>query len=217
MTTTKKVIVAIAVTVALMFVIWLALGSTSAWSDGGVGNIDRWETSTVGIAAPNMVLTSAQLGGNGRVNQWRTTSLGVRSRLNGQGDCFVKTAHVVIRGGNAVVFPIIQAHMTMTWGTPDFLGHGHFCQSPRMNTWGDDGNPLWLWSYDGVTDVVKGSGRTNPPQCSAPCDYVYRRAYYRFSRTFEGLGQNVRPWISMTVRGNGTCNYSKMEGGSGAC
>ena len=79
---------------------------------------------------------------------------------------------------------------------------------PRWNAWGSAAS--WtLWSYKGVTNIVKGSG-TN---CAAVCwEYIYRRYYYTFERGFKGVGQQCTVWVAMTIRGDGSSTSTHKEG-----
>jgi hypothetical protein len=209
--TKQRWIIALAILIGLVVLV-ITLTSPNAFSENDSGRIDQFETSPY----PRVELTSYEVplrgGERWRIERVRTI-VGSRQQLGyvrGSDQCggmggSVTRAHVRLIGGNSLIPDVITAHATMTW----CYWRGEIHGSPDLNTWGDG---RFLWEYQGRIDLTTGGG-TN----AAGIEYRYRRPYFKWTRGFQGVGQTQQAWIAMTVRGNGTCEYDKYEGGSGSC
>lgn len=100
-----------------------------------------------------------------------------------------------VSGGNILVDDVVRAHLVAHWC---FKGGVVTSREFHTDRWGD---ASWGWNYEGVSDTVKGG--------AFGTRYVYRRVYFHFSRALSGFGDHVYPWISMTLRGDGTCNIDR--------
>lgn len=87
--------------------------------------------------------------------------------------------------------------------------HGHWCwrngrvTSATYTKYGTTAS--WTnWNYEGVQWVVNGG-------CIG-CKYRYQRAGYKFQACFVWYCIKDYPWISMTLRGDGTADYHRGWG-----
>jgi hypothetical protein len=79
---------------------------------------------------------------------------------------------------------------------------------PHVNTWAD---ARYGWSFDGISSKVKGHG-TNC--ASGHCwEYYYFRYYFKFQRSYGPVHQTCTPFITITVRGNGSYVTGQTDGG----
>jgi len=87
--------------------------------------------------------------------------------------------------------------------------HGQWCwrngrvTSARFTKYGTTAG--WTnWNYEGVQWVVNGG--------CIHCRYRYQRAGYKFQACFAWYCVKDWPWMSMTLRGNGTADYHRGWG-----
>jgi hypothetical protein len=137
-----------------------------------------------------------RLAANGDVSSFRSTL----SMLSATSGC--KQPKGRVAGGNAVVSDVIVGNLSWKF----CYSGGRFISIGTPQKWHDQS---WGWAFKKY-EVVKGSGVN-----ANGVPYKYRRVYYFFERFPNPLpAQTARPWISMTIRANGTCSMDKFESGA---
>ena len=80
--------------------------------------------------------------------------------------------------------------------------------SVTWSNWGVTGSQIYnLWSYDGISSRVNGG--------CVGCAHVYRRTYGHFHFCVTWVCNHRYPFVSHTVRGDGTYASDASIGGSG--
>lgn len=208
--TTKAVAIAAAVVVAIATLLWITTPDSYGGNDPG--RITRWDT-TGGHSSPVLrPVGNVAVPARARLTRWHThATRGHRGRVpagsdicNGRGG-YVVHYRVRLVGGNALVNDVVEANMRMT--------SCYWQGDIRSTTVSVDGGGRFLWEFQGVQSMVKGGGING-----SGIEYRYRRAYFKWNRSFDGVGQNQTAWTAMTVRGDGTCTFDKYrQAGTGEC
>ena len=200
----KRFLIVLAVLIGLAL-IFLAVSSPSAFSNSD-DDIDQWNSE---LEAGPIEPMSAVMSTSQRIDRYRSRLYTVRrQQLSVQGWC--DTARGKISGGNIVDRSIVRGILSIRWCWTE--RHAILNQQVQVNF--DCETDQWaFWKCAiGDTHLVKGSGWHY--DLYNHWEYLYRRARFKFYRgLYNSISQEVNPWISLTVRGNGQCLMDKMENG----
>lgn len=229
MVTTRKLVFGIVAFIAVLAVV-LAATTVVGHAERTADRIVRWtgdssftpdkdEAATTGVVltpGTDYVLVSKRAKRN-KITGWKRThhfhlisGTGIKKSRTGTHGCGRFTSET--RGVNAFNATVVSATIAIhaCYEGTRYAGKVANLSHVQVTSWGDAAD--WsLYSYKGVTNMVKGGGvnRVFKPLC---WEYVYRRAYFKWSRGLLGIDQTATSWAALTVRGLGTYSADKYVG-----